>query len=174
MALQSAMDGVATEICITRHLDGRIEVRDNGPTHDPQEVRNGLPLIELMLTHFAACTDAREIKRSYFNFGIVSANALSKNFLFETTHDGQLWRQEFRCGIPVSAIKSVCPTNERFRRICFAPEVALLPNSRISYTAFQTWFAENCTIVVGCEITFRDETLDQTFDVVRNRQITKA
>ena len=174
MALQSVMDDVATAIRITRHLDGRIELRDNGPTHNPLEVRDGVSLIELMLTQFAACNDAREINRSYFNFGIVSANALSKHFLFEMTHDGQLWRQEFRCGLPVSAVKSICATNEHFRRICFDPDVAILPNSRISYVGFQSWFAENCTMIDGCDITFCDETLNQTFDVVRNRQITKA
>ena len=173
MALQSVIDGVATELHITEHQNRLITIRDNGPTVDPTETRDGLPLVELLLTRFNACRDARSINRSLFNFGIVSTNALSKTFIYETTHDGWLWRQEYQCGVPLSAIERSAKTSDRFRQISFLPDREILPNTRISYDGFQRWFNENCGAIHGCVIYYHDhhdQKTSQTFDVMNGRQ----
>lgn len=169
MALQSAIDGIATEIHITEHDNGLVTIRDNGPNLDPTEVRDGLPVVELLLTRFSACKDAKSINRSYFNFGIVTTNALSKSFVYEITHGGWLWRQEYHRGVPLSAIERVSESKECFRQISFLPDDSILPNTRISYDGFQRWFNENCSRIDGCLIYYYDEARNQTFDVIQSR-----
>ncbi len=124
-----------------------ISVRDNGPDLNPHEIRDGLPIVELLLTQSYACKAARMIARSNFNFGIVSTNALSKFFAFEITFVGSVWRQEFRYGIPLSPIVAIRDSSECFRCISFIPDNTVIENTELSYCRFQEWFEERCGII---------------------------
>jgi len=164
-ALQSALDGIANAIQITKHSDGTVSVWDNGPDLNPHEIRDELPIAELLLTKFIACDAAREIARSNFNFGIVSTNALSKSFIFQTTFDGWIWQQEFQFGIPVSPIRSVRQCDEPFRRIRFSPDTEIIQNAELSYDRFREWFDQYCGMIRGCQIDFKDETGGTTIEM---------
>jgi len=164
-ALQSALDKIATEIQVTKHKNGAVSIRDNGPDLDPRQMRDELPVVELLLTKFYACDAARNIDRSNFNFGIVSTNALSKTLVFEITFEGSVWRQEFQFGIPVSPIAMIRKFSDVYRCITFTPDTELIQNSELSYHRFQEWFDERCDMIRGCQINFFDEQYGTSFEV---------
>ena len=164
-ALQSALDGIADEIRITKHRNRAVSICDNGPDLNPHEIRDELPVAELLLTKYYACDAARKIDRSNFNFGIVSTNALSKSLVFQTTFDASVWQQEFQFGVPLSPITSIGQCSEPFRCITFTPDVEIIQNTELSYDRFQEWFDKHCGMIRGCQIDFRDETNDTTFEV---------
>jgi DNA gyrase subunit B len=166
MALQSVLDRIATEIQIVNHTNGEISVRDNGPNLDPNEVRDGLPVVELLLTKFYACQDARNITRSNCNFGIVTTNALSKSFVFETTFGGSVWRQNFQCGVPLSPIAQIADCSVDFRNITFMPDDEIIQNTKLSYHHFQVWFNEYCDMIDESTIEFHDETTGESFNMI--------
>ncbi|GAB5517655.1 hypothetical protein [Rhodopirellula baltica] len=167
LSLQSVLDGLANEIQITCHRDGSISVRDNGPNLDPSEIRDETPVVELLLTKFHACRDAWDIPRSASNFGIVSTVALSKSFVFESTFNGSLWRQEFRIGIPVSPITHIKKCADVFRRVTFTPDDNIIQNVTLSYSRFQEWFDEYCGMINGCQINYLDEQNETSFEVAK-------
>ena len=164
-ALQGALDGITDEIQITKHQNGAVSIRDNGPDLNPHEIRDELPIAELLLTRSYACDAAREIDRSNFNFGIVSTNALSKSFVYQTTFDDSVWQQEFQFGIPLSPIKSIGQHSDRFRCITFVPDTEIILNTELSYDSFREWFDKYCGMIRGCQIDFQDEINDTTFEV---------
>ncbi len=164
-ALQSALDGIADEILITKHQNGAVSIRDNGPDLNPHEIRDGLPVAELLLTRFYACKAAQEIDRSNFNFGVVSTNALSTTFVFQTTFDASVWQQEFQFGVPVSPITSVAQCDDPFRCITFTPDREIIRNTELSYGKFQQWFDKYCVMIRHCQIDFHDEINEATFEV---------
>ena len=164
-SLQSALDGTANKIQITYRRDGAISIQDNGPKLNPNDVRHGIPVVELMLTKFHACKDAKDISRSNFNFGIVVTNALSKHFIFESTFDGSLWRQEFQFGVPLAPIARVSDLSHPHRCITFTPDDEIIQNTASSYQRFQEWYDECCGTITACQIGYHEEQTGASFEV---------
>ncbi|WP_342774583.1 ATP-binding protein [Paenibacillus piri] len=121
--------GYCSEIGIYLHDDGSITVADNGrgiPTWLlPQ---TGQPAVQSVMTRLDLFGDP---KQSFFAPGaekgisIAVVNALSDLLSVENRRDGEIYRQEYRHGIPQTGLMTVGATKETGTSVTFKPEQEL-------------------------------------------------
>lgn len=123
--------GYCTEMGIYLHDDGSVTIMDDGrgiPTRMlPQ---TGKPVVEAVLTKIEQSSSFKQ-GSSFFapgaekEIGIAVINALSRTLSVEIRRDGEIYRQEYRHGIPQTGLMKIGVTKETGTSITFKPEQEL-------------------------------------------------
>ncbi len=138
-SVDEAIAGYASEIEVTLHPDGSIEVIDDGrgmpvDVH-PQHKVSG---VELILTRLHA---GGKFDNENYNFsgglhgvGVSVVNALSETLEVEVKRDGFLYRQHYAKGKPKGKLKQVDKVGKRNTgtRICFTPQASYFDSPSVS------------------------------------------
>ncbi len=157
ISLDNALEGCATEIRITLANNGSIAVWDNGPPL-PLKGRDGLPVIQTLLTRIHACRNAkRRFHNELCSVGIVVANAASEWLHVDCGLDGRHYRQVYQRGLPAGPFVDVGSAHGIWEQITFLPDVSFLGKTVLDIPAFQAWFSRQHFAIPNCSVTLFDE-----------------
>ncbi|MEK7108426.1 MAG: ATP-binding protein, partial [Patescibacteria group bacterium] len=113
-SIDEAMAGHATEVTVRLQPDGWVSVEDNGrgiPVDRHPQYK--VSALELVLTKlhaggkFGGDASGYKVSGGLHGVGVSVVNALSERLIAEVKRDGKLWRQEYKLGKPMGAIKAV-------------------------------------------------------------------
>ena len=126
-SIDESMAGYCTHIEVAINQDGSITVQDNGrgiPVDmHPKEHKSALEVVMTVL-HAGGKFDKGSYKVSggLHGVGVSCVNALSTKMITEVFRDGKVYRQEYACGKPVTAVECVGTTDINGTRQTFWPD----------------------------------------------------
>jgi DNA gyrase subunit B len=132
-SVDEAMDGHATRVDVTIHVDNSITVVDDGrgiPV-DEMALPNGdrLPAVQVVLTklHAGGKFDASTYKVSggLHGVGVSCVNGLSEEFEVEIWRDGHTYEQEYARGLPTTKLQTTGTSKKRGTKIHFLPDKSI-------------------------------------------------
>ena len=169
-SVDEALAGYCTEITVTIHADNRVTVVDNGRGIPVGIVKaTGKSALETVLTVLHAGGKfgggGYKVSGGLHGVGVSVVNALSETLRAEVRLDGGLYVQEFRRGIPTSAIKRVgrSEPHERGTTISFLADSTIFDNLNFEFGTLAQRFREMCYLTKGLKIRFVDERDDQEY-----------
>jgi topoisomerase IV subunit B len=163
-SVDEALAGHAREIEVTLYADGSIEVVDDGrgmpvDVH-PQYKVSG---VELILTRLHA---GGKFDRTNYNFsgglhgvGVSVVNALSDWLEVEVKRDGQVYRQRYEHGKPVTKLEVVDSVGKRNTgtRVHFMPEASYFDSPRVSVSRLEHLLKAKAVLCPGLKVSLAVE-----------------
>ncbi|MFH1997473.1 MAG: DNA topoisomerase (ATP-hydrolyzing) subunit B [Patescibacteria group bacterium] len=126
--IDEAMAGEANEIDIILLANDTVQISDNGRGIPVDKHKaTGVSALETVLTKLHAGGKFGEgggykVSGGLHGVGVSVVNALSEYLKAEIYREGKIWMQEYKCGKPLKAIKSVGKTNKTGTVITFKPD----------------------------------------------------
>ena len=164
-SVDEAMDGHATRVDVTIHVDNSITVVDDGrgiPV-DEMALPNGekLPAVQVVLTklHAGGKFDASTYKVSggLHGVGVSCVNGLSEEFEVEIWRDGHTYEQEYARGIPTTKLQTTGTSKKRGTKIHFLPDKTIFTTTEFNYDTLAQRLRELAFLNKGLEISLTDE-----------------
>jgi topoisomerase IV subunit B len=158
-SVDEALAGHAREIEVTLHDDGSIEVVDDGrgmpvDVHPEHKVTG----VELILTRLHA---GGKFDKQNYNFsgglhgvGVSVVNALSDWLEVEVKRDGNVYRQRYERGDPVSTLEVVDSVGKRNTgtRLRFLPEASYFDSPRVSVSRLKHLLRAKAVLCPGLRV----------------------
>src|SRR6185437_14679617 len=166
-SVDEAMDGHATRVDVTIHVDNSITVIDDGrgiPV-DEMALPNGekLPAVQVVLTklHAGGKFDASTYKVSggLHGVGVSCVNGLSEEFEVEIWRDGHTYEQEYGRGIPTTKLQTTGTSKKRGTKIHFLPDKTIFTVTEFNYDTLAQRLRELAFLNKGLEISLTDERI---------------
>jgi DNA gyrase/topoisomerase IV subunit B/transcriptional regulator with XRE-family HTH domain len=164
-SIDEALAGRCNFIEIVLHEDGSASVTDNGggiPVGKHKKA--GISTLELVMTRLHAGgkfdSSAYKVSGGLHGVGVSAVNALSEWLITDIWRDGKVYRQEYRAGVPQTAVKIVREmeagesTGTRHR---FMPDYTIMERNPFNFTTLAQRFREMAFVTRGVTITLRDE-----------------
>ncbi|MEQ8484513.1 MAG: DNA topoisomerase IV subunit B [Pseudomonadales bacterium] len=163
-SVDEALAGHAREIEVTLHADGSVEVIDDGrgmpvDVHPEYKVSG----VELILTRLHA---GGKFDRSNYSFsgglhgvGVSVVNALSDWLVVEVKRDGDVYRQRYEHGAPVTQLEVVDSVGKRNTgtRVHFMPEAGYFDSPRISVSRLAHVLEAKAVLCPGLKVSLSVE-----------------
>lgn len=107
-AVDEAIEGTTTKVCVTRHHDGSFSVADNGRGTEMRYEESGRPRRKPVtatrdLRYFDVAEGAA-LPDGHPRFGMSVVTALSEWLTHTTRRDGRGWEQRYEHGLPVGLL----------------------------------------------------------------------
>ncbi len=168
-AVDEALAGYCKNIYIRIEKNNYLTVLDDGrgiPVEKNPKYK--LSALELVMTKLHAggkfTTSAYKVSGGLHGVGASVVNALSEHMIVEVRRDGQLYRQEYKRGKPITAVKRVDKSVLNFESevgtaISFLPDKEIFTETiKINYSAFKKQIKERAYLING--VYFKIENLD--------------
>ena len=168
-----AMAGRADEITITLLPDDTISVADNG-AGIPVEMHKQYKIsaLELVLTKlhaggkFGGAESGYKISGGLHGVGASVVNALSISLEAVVERDGEMWKQEFSCGIPKYKAKKIGTSRRHGTTITFKPDATIFTEgTAFDYPRILEHYRQQCYLTKGIKLTVIDEREKGKHDV---------
>ena len=163
-SVDEALAGHAREIEVTLFKDGSVEVIDDGrgmPVDmHPQHRVSG---VELILTRLHAGGKFNDKNYAWagglHGVGISVVNALSEWLEVEVKRDGALYRQRYRGGAPVAALRAEASVGKRNTgtRIRFKPDAAYFDSPNLSLSRLRHLLRAKAVLCPGLAVSLTAE-----------------
>lgn len=160
-SIDEAMADVCNTIKVKIHLDESVTVIDNGrgiPV-DIHPIENR-PAAEVVLTtlHAGGKFDKKsyQVSGGLHGVGLSVVNALSEWLKIEIWRDGEVWKQEYSRGKPVSELKCVGKTEKRGTKIRFLPDSEIFEEHEFDYDTLAHRLRELAFLNKGILISIKD------------------
>jgi len=161
-SIDEAMAGVCTSISVTIHTDGSAEVEDNGrgiPTDMHKTEKR--PALEIVMTvlHAGGKFDGKSYKVSggLHGVGVSCVNALSEFCEVETWHEGKVYYQSYRRGVPNADMEERGKKNGHGTIVRFSPDTQIFETVEFSHDVLVNRLRELAFLNRGLRIDFIDE-----------------
>lgn len=161
-AVDEAQAGFATRISVIIHADNSVTVEDNGrgiPVDVHQET--GRPAAEVIMCelHAGGKFDNRSYKVSggLHGVGVSVVNFLSQWLHLEIRRDGAVWEQEYRRGVPVTALQKVGKSSKTGTAVSFKPDPEIFSVTTFHADLLIQRLRELAFLNPGLEMVFTDE-----------------
>lgn len=160
-SIDEAMAGICTQIEVTLHPDGSVEVVDNGRgipvDRHKTEKRSALEVVMTML-HAGGKFDKQTYKVSggLHGVGVSVVNALSEWCWVEVSRDGKLYRQSYRRGKPDGKVEEIGKSRKTGTRTRFMPDREIFKVDRFSFETISNRLRELAFLNSGLKIVARD------------------
>jgi DNA gyrase subunit B len=170
-SIDEALAGFCDHIQVTIHPDNSVSVADNGRglpvAKHPIEKVSSLELVMTTL-HAGGKFDNSSYKVSggLHGVGVSAVNALSKWVVAEIVRDGGVWKQEYKRGVPQTAVKKVAklPAKKKHKtgtKITFRFDPKIFKDvPGYNWHTLLVRFREMAFVTKGIRITFKDERSD--------------
>ena len=161
-AIDEAQAGYATRITVRLHADNSVSVEDNGrgiPVDIHKET--GKPAAEVIMCelHAGGKFDNKSYRVSggLHGVGVSVVNFLSEWLRLEIRRDGGVWEQEYRRGVPVSALQRVGTAKRTGTVVTFKPDHQIFSVLEFHHDLMVQRLRELAFLNPGLEIRFADE-----------------
>ncbi len=161
-AIDEAMAGYCDTVRVTIREDGSAEVEDNGrgiPTD--MHATEKRPALEVVMTvlHAGGKFDGKSYKVSggLHGVGVSCVNALSESCEVETWHDGDLYFQSYRRGIPQNEVEIRGKRTGNGTIVRFRPDPEVFEETEFSHEVLVNRLRELAFLNRGLKIDFFDE-----------------
>jgi DNA gyrase subunit B len=122
--------GYCSELRLFMHEDGSVTVADNG-RGIPVKVlsQTDKPIVHTILTDMQSLGSGYVAPGGEKGISIAVVNALSQALTVEIRREGNIYRQQFRNGIPLTGLQIVGSTSETGTSVTFTPSSDLFHSS---------------------------------------------
>lgn len=176
-SVDESLAGFCKIIQVTIHADGSISVEDDGRGIPTDMHPSGKSALEVVMTvlHAGGKFDNNTYKVSGGLHGVGASvvNALSSFCAVEVKRGGTHYRQEFKKGIPQTALVKLGDTTSTGTKTTFKPDTEIFKGEDMKFD-FQTLakrFRELAFLNAGLHITMTDERNGKKEDFVYNKGI---
>ena len=156
--------GFGTEVCVTLHPDNRVTVSDDGRGIPVGTHASGASALEVVMTtlHAGGKFDGREnvgyqTAGGLHGVGASCVNALSTELRVEVSQNGNLYRQQYQRGIPITAVRIGGTTDKTGTRTTFLPDDEIFDTLVFSHELLRDRLRELAFLNRGVRIRFNDE-----------------
>ena len=160
-SIDEALAGYCSHIEVFINEDNSITVQDNGrgipvDWHE-KEQRSALEVVMTVL-HAGGKFDKGSYKVSggLHGVGVSCVNALSTHMKTQVFLDGKIYQQEYSCGKPLYAVKTVGDADRRGTRQQFWPDRSIFTAHEYSYDILANRMRELAFLNAGITITLTD------------------
>ena len=160
-SIDEALAGYCSHIEVFINEDNSITVQDNGrgipvDWHE-KEQRSALEVVMTVL-HAGGKFDKGSYKVSggLHGVGVSCVNALSTHMKTQVFRDGKIYQQEYSCGKPLYAVKTVGEADRRGTRQQFWPDRSIFTAHEYSYDVLANRMRELAFLNAGITITLTD------------------
>ena len=160
-SIDEALAGYCSHIEVFINEDNSITVQDNGrgipvDWHE-KEQRSALEVVMTVL-HAGGKFDKGSYKVSggLHGVGVSCVNALSTHMMTQVFRDGKIYQQEYSCGKPLYAVKTVGDADRTGTRQQFWPDRSIFTAHEYSYDILANRMRELAFLNAGITITLTD------------------
>lgn len=156
-AIDEAMAGYCKEIRVILHKDNTAEVMDDG-RGIPVDIhpQMGISALEVVLTklHAGGKFNGKvyRVSGGLHGVGVSVVNALSEWLIVEVERDGQVFRQKFEYGIPVTGVEIIGTSDRHGTKIRFKPDTQIFEEIEFEYESIKNRVEELAYLNKGVKI----------------------
>ncbi|MCM8711919.1 DNA topoisomerase (ATP-hydrolyzing) subunit B [Clostridium sp. SYSU_GA19001] len=161
-SIDEAMIGVCKNINVSIHSDNSISVVDDGRGM-PVGIhpKMGIPTVEVIMTVLHAGGKfgggAYKVSGGLHGVGASVVNALSEVCEVTVTADGNLWRQKYERGKPVTGLDKIGEAEGHGTKVYFKPDYEIFEELKYDYDILAQRLRELAFLNKGIRITLTDE-----------------
>ncbi len=166
-SVDEVMAGYANLVKITIHQDDSVTIEDNGRgiPLDEHHQRPGMSTLEVVMTVLHAGGKfgggGYKISSGLHGVGVSVVNALAEWCQVDVKHDGQVYRQRYEKGIPVTPLTVVGPAEGTGTTTTFLPDLSIMETRDYNFDILAQRFREMAYLNRGLTISLRDERSDR-------------
>ncbi|MFZ5591542.1 MAG: DNA topoisomerase (ATP-hydrolyzing) subunit B [Bacillota bacterium] len=166
-SIDEAMAGFCDNIEVTIHQDNSVTVNDNG-RGIPVDIhpKTGLSAVETVLTMLHAGGKfgggGYKVSGGLHGVGVSVVNALSQWLVVEVRREGQVYRQQYERGKPVSPLTVIGKSRSTGTRVTFQPDPLIFEDTNFNFDTLLQRLRELAFLNKGVKITLSDERTGQT------------
>lgn len=161
-SVDEAMAGHGNEITVTLLPDNYVSVEDNGrgiPVDLHKQFK--VSALELVLTKLHAGGKfgggGYKVSGGLHGVGVSVVNALSTHVIAEVRRDGELWRQEYKRGVPQSKVKSIGKARGTGTTITFQPDPTIFQTIEFSWNTILDYLRQQAYLTKGIRLRIFDK-----------------
>lgn len=161
-SIDEALAGRCDNICVCINEDGSITIKDNG-SGIPCGIhpKLGKSTLEVILTvlHAGGKFNSDGYKKSGGLHGVGSSvvNALSKKMIATVYRDGNIYKQEYKCGVPEGQVEIIGATDKHGTEITFLPDDSIFETIEFNYNILANKFRESAFLNKNITIVLEDK-----------------
>ena len=160
-SVDEAMAGFCDNILIMLNMDNSVTVVDNGRGIPVKKIEKyNRPAVEIVLTKLHAGgkfgDNGYKVSGGLHGVGLSVVNALSEKLLVEVRRDGNIWRQEYKRGKPVSDLIKGDKTDTHGTIITFYPDKDIFEEIDYKYETLSARMREMAFLNKGLKISLFD------------------
>ncbi len=165
-SIDEAMADYATQISLTIHNDGSVEVVDDG-RGVPVEQHSDLGFSTLQGVMTVLKFGGKFKKGAYqtsgglHGVGVTVVNFLSEWCEVEVRRGGHVYQQEYERGVPTADVRRIGRTDLRGTKTTFKPDPLIFPNTNFQYGVLHRRLQELAFLNKGIRIVFHDQRTDE-------------
>jgi DNA gyrase subunit B len=161
-SVDEVMAGRASAVEVIIHADGSVTVSDDG-SGIPVGLhpREGISTLTLVMTKLHAGgkfgQGGYKVSSGLHGVGVSAVNALSSYMRVDVHRNGRHYFQEYRAGVPVTAVVDLEPTERHGTTTRFHPDTTIIQTLEYSFPTLAQRFREMSYLNKGLRFKFIDE-----------------
>ncbi len=160
-SIDEALAGYCDHIEVCINEDNSITVQDNGrgiPVDFHEKEQKSALEVVMTVLHAGGKFDKGSYKVSggLHGVGVSCVNALSTLLVAQVARNGDVYEQEYCCGVPKEAVKIVGKTDKTGTKVTFHPDSSIFTVTEYKYEILATRMRELAYLNAGLTITLAD------------------
>ncbi len=160
-SIDEALAGYCSRIDVTILEDGSVNVLDDGrgiPTGIMEKEKKSALEVVMTVLHAGGKfnKDSYKVSGGLHGVGVSCVNALSEHLSAEIMREGQIFRQEYRKGKPLSTVEVIGSTSKSGTSITFKPDGTIFQTTEYNFEILSARLRELAFLNKGIILTIKD------------------